>query len=548
MNNKLHTGIKSIVESQGKDVIKTVLLANILADYGAYNQYPTTKVVLKELLNQGYGQKIYDILCKSTLHVQEDFLVLKSEFQKKTNFKHDILNYVFDSFLFAFNLISKIEEPYSQGFDPYASESDDILQKLPTMLEKLKKEYSEAIDKLLTKPANLIWDAPAYYTAEAENKLFLIEGKIQVISNQLGTSNLNWCKSLKAQKLNTYRTRKINAAKELLESKKVDYTYYIKKAFKSPTIGYSGKSLCFDEKELENIKKAEDTIIGLYREQGIQYDYWCHTQKGVLIETALSNEKKTYLSILKNSLFIPSSKFISRSAYFNPARLNEIHSHEVLIEGMYNEKGEPYNNWCEKEKDNILAPYVVSKSKQIRQAVLKVLLPLAIAGGTGTQYISYSSSSASIELYDQTIQRAEQLASQNNYGKAIAAFLSAEANYNGSYKSESYKNEAHVLANKTFETLKSSVESKIANKKYKQVLDELDSIPSEFIQNNSNAKTWIERTKEELKIKVDKDINDLPTLISKNGGNLGQDGKQLLDELISVSPDNYWLRFLKNKK
>lgn len=548
MKYKFHTCIKAVVESQGKEVIKTNLLANILADYGAYEDYPTTKVVLKELLSQGIGEKIYEVLCSNS-QVSKDFDKLKTEFQKKTNFKTDIVTYVFDSFLFAFSEINAIEEPYSQGFDPYVSESDSILEKLPKMLEALKKEYVDLLDSLLVKPSNLIWDAPAYYTASGENKLFLVEGKIAVISNQLGISNSsNWCKSQKAQKLNIYLTRKRNAAKELLDSKKKEYSVFIKKAFKSPTIGDSGQNLCFDNKEISTIYSLEKEIIGLYKEQSELYDNWCHTQKNALIAKALDTEKNMYISVIKNALILPSSKIISRSAYFKPERLVEIEAREKLIIGMYNEMGETYNEWCENEKKKVLAPYTVSKGKQIRQVCLKILLPLSVIGGTGSQYISYKMSSDSIEKYNQVISNGDNYLSAGNYGKAISSFMSAGNNYDGSYNSISYKNEAIDKAEEAFKDLQDKVESQIINGKYKNVLEEINSIPEEFLEQNPDSKAWIDKTKAELINAVDKEVDNIADIIANNNGKLGVEGKKLIDDLLFVSPDNYWLRLLKNKK
>jgi len=548
MSNKFHICIKNVVESQGKEVIKTTLLANILADYGAYEEYPTTKIVLKELLNQGIGLEIYNIL-SANYQVSKEFDKLKNDFQKKTNFKTDIVSYIFNSFLFAFDKIRSIEEPYSQGFDPYASDSDGILEKLPKMLESLKKEYNELLDSLLVKPSNLIWDAPAYYTVSGENKLFLIEGKIAVIANQLGITNLgNWCKSQKAQKLNIYLTRKRNAAKELLDSKKNDYIHFIKKAFRSPAIGDTGQNLCFDENEISKMMSLEKEIVGLFKEQGLTYDNWCQAQKSALITKALDTEKNTYISIIKNALVIPSSKIISKSAYFKPERLVEIEAREKLIVGMYNEKGEAYNGWCEKEKEKILAPYSVSKSKQIRQACLKILLPLSIIGGTGSQYVSYNMSSDSIDKYNQIISNGDTQLSAGNYGKAISCFLSAGDGYNASYNTSSYKNDAISKAENAFEELQNKVETQISNKQYKIVLDEINSIPAEFVEITPKSKEWIDKTKVELVDAVDKEVTNLAEFIANNNGKLGPEGKKLIDDLLSVSPDNYWLRLLKNKE
>ena len=42
--------------------------------------------------------------------------------------------------------------------------------------------------------------------------------------------------------------------------------------------------------------------------------------------------------------------------------------------------------------------------------------------------------------------------------------------------------------------------------------------------------------------------NALLTNISSNGGKLDSEGKKMLDEALLVSPNNYWLNFIKNKE
>ena len=63
--HQLHTGIKDIIQANGVEPIRNIQLANILADYSAYDEYPATKVVLKDVLTNGFGQKIYDAFNKS---------------------------------------------------------------------------------------------------------------------------------------------------------------------------------------------------------------------------------------------------------------------------------------------------------------------------------------------------------------------------------------------------------------------------------------------------------------------------------------------------
>ena len=56
---------------------------------------------------------------------------------------------------------------------------------------------------------------------------------------------------------------------------------------------------------------------------------------------------------------------------------------------------------------------------------------------------------------------------------------------------------------------------------------------------------------EELKLKIieriDNGRNTLIMNLSANNGNLDKSGRKLLDELLLLSPNDYWLNFIKKK-
>ena len=85
MNKKyqLHTGIKDIIQTNGTEPIRTVQLANILADYSAYDEYPATKVVLKDVLTTGYGQRIYNAFNESGKIYLAEIEMIKQDYSKK---------------------------------------------------------------------------------------------------------------------------------------------------------------------------------------------------------------------------------------------------------------------------------------------------------------------------------------------------------------------------------------------------------------------------------------------------------------------------------
>ena len=219
---QLHTGLKLIIQMNGTESLRTIQLGNILADYSAYDEYPATKIILKDVLTNGCGQRIYDAFNKPEKNSLAEIEKIRQDYIKNTKFKKDVVNYVFDSICYGLGIKTSVKEPSSNSFDPYTNESDDILDKLPEMLAELKKEYEDALKSLIVQPKDIIWDAAAYYPASAENQLYQIEGKIHVVCSQLGINDNNWCKNMKEKTLNNHRKRKINSVKEVLDSKKIE--------------------------------------------------------------------------------------------------------------------------------------------------------------------------------------------------------------------------------------------------------------------------------------------------------------------------------------
>ena len=55
---KLYLAIKKVIDELGIDVFNSSLAVNVLADYGAYNDIPAIKQILKDLISQGYGNEL----------------------------------------------------------------------------------------------------------------------------------------------------------------------------------------------------------------------------------------------------------------------------------------------------------------------------------------------------------------------------------------------------------------------------------------------------------------------------------------------------------
>ena len=96
--------------------------------------------------------------------------------------------------------------------------------------------------------------------------------------------------------------------------------------------------------------------------------------------------------------------------------------------------------------------------------------------------------------------------------------------------------------------MQNEVASLIEKKQYAEVLSLMKSIPAEYLSANQGKSDWIEKTKIDLQNTVAEEVDQLADLISNNGGHLTEDGKKYLEQLLAVSPDNYWLNLIKTKE
>lgn len=102
---KLYKAISTIIQENGKEVIRTEVLINFLADYRAFEIKPT-KNVLKFILKLGYGEKIYEL---NEVNASDKFL-------KINKYSYDLINnqgfnevhvkYVFDCLCYALGWIT----------------------------------------------------------------------------------------------------------------------------------------------------------------------------------------------------------------------------------------------------------------------------------------------------------------------------------------------------------------------------------------------------------------------------------------------------------
>lgn len=132
---KLYESIKEIVKNRGIEVIKDSSLLNILNDYHAFEDRPAAKLVLRDIINGGYSEKILR-LNKEKAAWEVKIKSFEHDFVDSCGYKEELVLYVFQSLSYGIGLTDK--KP-GEGMD-------EILDFHPFFDDSEEQEKQEAKD------------------------------------------------------------------------------------------------------------------------------------------------------------------------------------------------------------------------------------------------------------------------------------------------------------------------------------------------------------------------------------------------------------------
>ena len=120
----LSQAIKSLVEAKGLSILTSPMALNILSDYNAFNEHPSSKNILKNVVSEGYLDKIaffYD----NQIPLGDAPQTYLSEMFMKLGFRKDVSAYVLNSILEAlgYDGLIKLDQEECQG----SSDIDEVI-------------------------------------------------------------------------------------------------------------------------------------------------------------------------------------------------------------------------------------------------------------------------------------------------------------------------------------------------------------------------------------------------------------------------------------
>lgn len=149
---ELHKAIKSVLETDGIEILKDVRLINILSDLQSFETMPACKYILRSVIADGYAQKL--IAIGAWNHQSEN---LCSQFIAMTGFQVDYARAVFQSLAFGLGYIVSVDNlcnmhnqsPTSKPVKPQSSKLSLRYYEINKLTQEEQYRYKDAAEDYL---------------------------------------------------------------------------------------------------------------------------------------------------------------------------------------------------------------------------------------------------------------------------------------------------------------------------------------------------------------------------------------------------------------
>jgi hypothetical protein len=271
-------------------------------------------------------------------------------------------------------------------------------------------------------------------------------------------------------------------------------------------------------------------------------------QKKTLIAQLVEKLKKQYLHVLQEGITIPSNFYFKRSGYYNKKTTALLDQHASTIKQLCDAANIKEDGFCEREKENLLAQHEVDSKTMRNQIIWKLVVPVIIASFITFHGLNYASSTGEIAEFDKNMSTASSLLGNGDITGAMNSYMIARDSYDGSYRPTSYRGEAGEKIEETFKILTQKCNDLIEQRDLIGAKKLVESIPPKLIEENADIASGIATINQDIVNTASHGVEELITNIASNGGKLDESGKTYLDQLLQLTPNNYWLNFVKNKE
>ena len=495
---ELHEAIKTIVDTFGKDIISERRFLNMVADYYSFKDNPAGKMVLSALVNGGYLSQLIGTLSEKELSITIN--QIKKEVENNYGFRPNLIDDILTNIIRGLNLKVTIS-PLKEEIDQNQSAGSKVDKKTVAPIQYFLKKRSTINSNYYT------YNALGYYNAD--NDSFII---------------------LKGSLLAFQKFRDAWLTKDELRRKRFidSHCEYV-----SPNFIAKSNIICASPNEAALVVTGS-TMIGkivwvdssgksLYQNDNPGIDL---TKIDLLVKGTENKkgDKETFTRNVSNT----SPPYASKLTSATPSRNNG-----KTPQGDNKARQTTSNN----------NPSPKNDSKKLYLKIIPIISIFVI----GAFYVlNYLSSSAAREQYENKIFSGNTFVNSGNYDQAVESYKDAYSGYNA-MNSSSYKEEALVKIDAVVDKLikEGETNNKSLAQAYKVIESELQlTLRDADKERLTSKKIDLENMISE---RTDNGRNTLITILSANKGKLDENGLQLLNDLLLLAPNDYWLNFIKKK-
>ena len=558
---ELSNAIKDIISRFGPKVLPTRQFVNLLDDVGGFKDEPAaSKKVMKGLLDSGFGELLYRLSVKKDGNWQNSIRKSVGDYATKSGYKDELINRIATQLLYSVGLIDELPKIENSAKDKSATTKQRIKDP-KELLYALKQEYITALSELLTITTDEYGHKYGYYSTEANTQLYVIDAKIRIIAKEVGDTNIDsWLKAEKSKVENKNRPTRaqlIKALNDLMSTLERDYQALMEKGHIVEDDEFGLKSAKFTPNAVSDLRSIESKIIIIGNKRKEDRQSWIDKTKSDFLASKSSpaSARNGVLDQLKNDYLSRLSE-LDRSTKsgdidFSDTTLKDTRRKLINLGSLL---GKNLEQWCNTENDKLSKDREVRASKRKkRNTIVSAVAGVALLI-SGWQGISYTSSANARAAYEATMTSAKAEYAQGNYIAALDLFQKAENDYDASYSSSSYKDEAHAKAVETSDKIIANWEEKVRpllqSKKVAQAKVLTLALPTNLVLDGSSEqvfKSISEQIDSDLATRTTEMVDELLNDIYTHQGKLSEAGKAELDEMIKVVPDNYWLNFIKER-
>lgn len=261
------------------------------------------------------------------------------------------------------------------------------------------------------------------------------------------------------------------------------------------------------------------------------------------LNAELKKAKDLYLHTLEEGIEIPTKG----SGYYPAMVVNQLDFLKEKIKMLSDALHTDNTQWCIDKRQEMLNRYHKDTTGLKRRAIAKIAVPtvaLLIGGSFGTAYLS---AGPDRKQFKQSINEGDKFYAQSNYLMAINSYKDAYTNYDA-FNESSYKSDAFNKISDATDKLVGEAENNPDKLAEARVALQTEQTMELSDADKSSVNQKLNQIDAKINTTVENGKNSLVLNISSNGGKLNAEGKSLLKQLLKLSPDDYWLNFMKKKE